>query len=356
MRTINDFAEIVLCDFEYHHGGLEDGPPVPVCCCALELRSGKQYRLWSDQLCGPEPPWRHTRDTLFVSYSAPAELGCYAALGWPFPEFVLDLLIEFRWLVNGELDKHASRSLTAALDYFKLPGLETEVKEEWRQLILRGGPFDAGQKEDILTYCWNDVASLNLLLPAILQRTPRDLDRALLRSRYTLAVTQSMSFGIPIDAATWKNILHHREAIQKRVAARCPIYDGIVFKMDRFERWIEELGLTGRWPQTPTGLPSTEDRAFKRFRHLPEVDRVYQVRQVVEDLRKPPFNVHGTRNYYTLLPFLAQTSRNATKRSIYQAGAWWRGLLQPSPGTALLYAITARKNFLWQASWRTTLR
>jgi hypothetical protein len=115
MRTIDDFSEVVLCDFEYHHGGLSEGPPVPVCSCALELRSGRECRLWADELRRQEPPWACGRHVLFVSYNATAELGCYLALGWSFPSCILDLLIEHRQLVNGMLDEKWPRDLLSAM-------------------------------------------------------------------------------------------------------------------------------------------------------------------------------------------------------------------------------------------------
>ena len=40
-------------------------------------------------------------DVLFVAYLASAELGCYRALGWPMPERILDLYVEFRERTNG---------------------------------------------------------------------------------------------------------------------------------------------------------------------------------------------------------------------------------------------------------------
>src|SRR5262249_35896135 len=126
MRTIDDFSEVVLADFEFHHGGLPDGPPIPVCACALELQSGREYRLWMDELHRHEPPWAHGCDVLFTSYNATAELSCYLVLGWPFPTRILDLLIEHRQLVNGVLDKKWPRDLLSAMRYYGLPAIEAD--------------------------------------------------------------------------------------------------------------------------------------------------------------------------------------------------------------------------------------
>src|SRR5215467_4491944 len=107
MRRFSEFTEIVLCDFEYHYGtgGSSEGPPLPVCACALEWYSRREYRLWTNELNRDCPPWAHGRDVLFVSFNALAELGCYIALKWPLPACILDLLIEYRQLRNGALDK-----------------------------------------------------------------------------------------------------------------------------------------------------------------------------------------------------------------------------------------------------------
>jgi hypothetical protein len=346
MRTINDFPEILLCDFEYHHAGLDEGPSVPVCGCALELRSGKEYRLWTDQLSGPKPPWRHDRDTLFVAYNATAELGCHAALGWPFPSFILDLLIEFRWLVNGDLNKYAPRKLPDALAYFKLPSIGAEEKDLWQKLVLTGGPFDKEQREGILRYCWSDVEALRLLLPAILQKIPRDLDRALFRGRYTHAATWSMRSGVPIDELTWQRILSCRDGIQQRITANCPLYDSAgTFKHDRFTRWIEELGLLPMWPRTECGQLSTDNDTLKNWKYVPEIARFRQIHQTVNLLDKPSFSVHHGRNHYGLLPFASESSRNATTRCIVQAPTWTKPIIQAPPGYGLIHADWSQEEF-----------
>ena len=146
MRRISDFDEIVLCDFEYHYGtgGSSEGPPIPVCACALELRSGQKYQLWMDELTGKGAPWAHGREVLFVSFNALAELNCHIALKWPLPPCLLDLLIEYRQLRNGVLDKHAKRNLVSVLSHYQLPADPSE-KQKWQGLILTGGPFDDDQ-------------------------------------------------------------------------------------------------------------------------------------------------------------------------------------------------------------------
>ena len=65
------FTAIVAADFEFEFGGRDGNLPRPVCLVAKELRNGKIWRLWKDEL-GPEPPFPIGTDTLFVSFTASA--------------------------------------------------------------------------------------------------------------------------------------------------------------------------------------------------------------------------------------------------------------------------------------------
>ena len=93
------FHEVIIIDTEFHTGQVRGNMPVPVCICAVELRSGRRYRIWCEPgttFPNPFPP-----DALFVAFAASAEWGCFLALGWELPRYVCDLYAEFRCLTNG---------------------------------------------------------------------------------------------------------------------------------------------------------------------------------------------------------------------------------------------------------------
>src|SRR6516164_5430374 len=92
------FREVWAADFEF--GAAPGERPDVRCLVARELKTGRTVRLWRDQL-GPVPPYPTDAGSLFVAYYASAELGCHLALGWPLPERVLDLYVEFRNRTNG---------------------------------------------------------------------------------------------------------------------------------------------------------------------------------------------------------------------------------------------------------------
>ena len=129
---LETFREMVAVDFEFT--ALPGDRPVPVCLVAHELCSGRRFRVFQHEF-GPAPPYATGPDVLFVAYYASAELGCYRALGWPMPERVLDLFIEFRDRTNG-LGQAAG--LLDALVYFGLDAMSAIEKEAIRKAIGNG--------------------------------------------------------------------------------------------------------------------------------------------------------------------------------------------------------------------------
>ena len=120
-----------------------------------------------------------------------------------------------------------------------MSAIEASAKEEWRQLILTGGPFDREQRIGILNYCWGDIDATRELLTATLKVMPRDLERALFRGRYAIPATLSMKTGIPVDAGFWQRLLHYREDILREIVAGCSVYEETTFKLERFGNgWV----------------------------------------------------------------------------------------------------------------------
>ena len=94
------FDEIWLVDFEFVANGGDR--PRPVCMVALELRSGREIRMWEDELAGLRAaPFDTGPRSVMVSFFASAEMGCFEALGWKRPANIIDLFAEFRVETNG---------------------------------------------------------------------------------------------------------------------------------------------------------------------------------------------------------------------------------------------------------------
>jgi DNA polymerase I len=88
------FTQVIVVDFEYEV--LPGGLPDPLCMVAYVLNENLRHvhtiRMWREQLLASRhPPFDIGPDTLFVAYSAWAEMTCFKALYWQFPVHIFDL-------------------------------------------------------------------------------------------------------------------------------------------------------------------------------------------------------------------------------------------------------------------------
>ena len=340
MNGLESFKEVWCVDTEY--SAPAGHRPKPICLVALELRSGRQLRLWEDQLAQLRAaPFRTDRHAVFVAYAAAAEFSVFHALGWPAPERTLDLFFEFRALTNG-LQTPSGSGLLGAMVYHGLPAMEAAEKESMRQLAIRGGPFTDAEREALLAYCGEDVAAMARLLPAMLPRI--DLPRALLRGRYAWAVAAMEHRGIPLDVSTFEHLKTRWGAVQSQLVAevdqRYHIFDGTVFKRDRFARYLVERGIP--WPSLDTGQLDLSDDTFRsQAKAHPAVAELRELRaalgqmRLFEDLAIGP----DGRNRTSIAPFRARTGRNqpSNAKFIFGPSRWLRSLIRPTPGMALAY-------------------
>jgi len=339
------YREIWLADFEFLAEAGER--PAPVCLCARELRSGREVRLWRDQL-GPKPPYPTNADSLFVAYYASAELGCHLALGWPMPQRILDLFTEFRCGTNG-LAVPAGNGLIGALTAFGLDTIGTTEKDEMRALILRGGPWSDDERADILNYCAGDIDALARLLPAMAQRI--DLPRALLRGRYMAAAASMEYAGTPIDAPMLDRLRRHWTAIQDRLIAQIDldygVFEGRTFKLDRFEAWLTRAGIP--WPRLDSNRLDLSDDTFRQMaRVYPAVAPLRELRSSLAELRLNDLAVgRDGRNRTILSAFQARTGRNQPSNSkfIFGPSVWLRSLIKPPFGMAIAYIDFEQQEF-----------
>jgi DNA polymerase I len=88
---MSNFGTVVVCDFEYEVAS-GDLPDV-LCMVAHVLDENLQHvrtvRLWRGEF-GSVPPFDIGPDSLFVAYSAWAEMTCFKVLGWEFPKYIFD--------------------------------------------------------------------------------------------------------------------------------------------------------------------------------------------------------------------------------------------------------------------------
>jgi DNA polymerase-1 len=347
------FNRIVAIDFEFYFGG-HDSPeaasrsgerPRPVCMVVKELRSGQTWRLWCDQF-GSQPPFPLDDDTVLVAYCASAELGCFRALGWQQPKYVLDLFTEFRARTNG---LQSGASLINAATHFGLDAITANGKRDMVSLVLRGGPWTPAEQADILTYCESDVALLERLLEAMLPRI--DLPRALLRGRFMKAAAAIEWNGVPVDTATLNRLRLHWTGIKDELIAEIDrgygVFEGRSFRRERWRCWLAANGVP--WPTTDTGQLKLDDRTFREMaRARPEVSPMRELRSALSDMRLADLAVGSDgRNRTILSAFQSRTGRcqPSNTKYIFGPSVWLRGLIQPPEGWAVAYLDWSQQEF-----------
>jgi hypothetical protein len=345
------FKHVVAVDFEFEFGGhdsLEAASrsgerPRPVCMVAKDLRTGQTWRMWRGEF-GSQLPF--PIDVL-VAFYASAELGCFRALGLPFPTYVLDLFTEFRARTNGRNTPNGA-SLLGALTYFGLDGIDASEKEDLRLLILSGGPWSAADRAAILQYCENDVLALARLLPVMLPQI--DLPRALLRGRFMKAAALVEWNGVPIDTATLALLRRYWTDIQDDLIAAVDhdygVFDGRTFRLERWQRWFTAQGIP--WPQLESGRFDLSDDTFRQMaRTYPAVSPMRELRSALSEMRLSDLAVGSDGRGRTLLSaFRSRTGRcqPSNTRYIFGPSVWLRNLINRRPDTVSRMWIGASRN------------
>jgi hypothetical protein len=341
------FDEVILADFEFEVPLGER--PRPVCLVARELVSGRVHRLWRDELqARAAAPYPTGRGALFVAYFASAELGCHLALGWPLPDAVLDLFVEYRVATNG-LPTPCGWGLLGALAHHGLDAMAGSEKEAMRDLVLRGGPWSQDEQQAVLDYCAEDVAALARLLPVMSPRL--DMPRAVLRGAYMRAVARMEYLGVPVDAGTLAALREGWDGLKDQLVARVDqdygVFEAGSFKAHRWAAWLARQGIP--WPRLESGALALDDDTFRQAaRAHPAIAPMHELRHALSQLRLSDLAVgQDSRNRVMLSPFRARSGRNqpSNSRFIFGPSVWLRSLIRPESGRGLAYIDWSQQEF-----------
>ena len=350
------YEQIWVVDTEFYpgpglaNGGVEGDASTPLCLVAMEMRSGRIVRLWQDEL-GSSPPYPLDSNTLIVSYAAAAEFGFHIACGWGEPACALDCLVEFRHYTNDGTIKAGDRekgfhSLDGALRYFLADSLDTVHKDTMRDRIIAGPPFTESEKQQIVTYCEDDVRGLARLLPHIVP-TIRSLPHALLRARFQWQIAQMERRGIPVDGASLACLRRHWRGVQISLVRELDrpfgcyeIVDGVPhWRKERFADYVCRHGMG--WPRHDSGALDERDSTFREMAaRYPFVEPLRELRYSLSKLKLNKLAVGSdNRNRAPLWAFGTKTARCAPASSAYLFGPakWLRFLASPAPGQALVH-------------------
>jgi hypothetical protein len=346
------FKEIWACDFEFKDPQTGDHVR-PICMVAEELLSGRRVELFEGQF-GLNPPFDIGDDSLFVSYSAVAEFGCFLVLGWPKPSHILDLYVKNIAKGNG-CGGERNPSLLKALADHNIEGISAGEKTDMRRLIIERDSWTREERRMILDYCYSDVAALRALLPAMAHeiRRPR---QATLRGDYMWAVAAMEHNGIPLNLPlyyafkeNWSQLLHGLVvSVDRDYGVFRKNKDGsLSFSTDLFEQYLlaNDIG----WSLLDSGELELTDEVFEeRSKTFPQLTELRYLREALGKMRLFNFPVGKDGfNRSWLNPFGSKTGRNqpGSSKFIFSAASWMRHLIQAPPGYAIAYIDWSNQEF-----------
>jgi hypothetical protein len=338
-----NFSTVVVVDFEYEieTGGL----PTPLCMVAdvldEQLRHVRTIHLWRGEF-GASPPFDIGPDTLFVAYSAWAEMTCFLVLGWRFPTHVFDchtaFLAESNILLEHDpslLRKRPRKRLADACHAHGLDGWQGLDKEDLQQAIGTGTWEGRFSPQEIWDYCREDVVMTARLLRA--QVPTADVARIIWWSEYSAkAVARIQAKGIPIDIELWDRVQENKPAVILELLRQFdPSHgdDSPIFNADgewsyvRFEQWLLRANIPF-WPRLDSGQLDISSDAFRLMSHYPGVEGIHALRDSLGFIKKSrlPIGRDG-RNRPSLFPFATATGRNAHAKSIFNVHAGLRSFM-----------------------------
>jgi hypothetical protein len=358
-----NFGQIVVCDFEYE--AAPGNLPNVLCMVAYVLDENLQHvrtiRTWRGDF-GPAPPFDIGDNSLFVAYSAWAELTCFKVLGWQFPKHVFDLHTAYLAASNillphdsDELRKKPRKRLSDACRAYGIEGWERIDKGSIAQDIGEGRWQEHG-REAVFDYCEEDVCNSALLLRAQLRPhvdsgghalPAADVERVLWWSNYSAkAVALIQAHGMPIDMALWNLVQENKAAVIGELLQQFdpshgdedPIYtpEG-EWSYARFEQWLVRAGVTA-WPRLESGMLNIKGDAFRLMYHVPGIEGLHALRDSIGFIVKArlPIGRDG-RNRPSLFPFGTATGRNAHAKSLYNVHAGMRSFMVFPPDTIGAY-------------------
>jgi DNA polymerase I len=358
---VNNFKNIVVGDFEYE---APDGElPNPLCMVALVLDENLEHpriiKRWRGEF-GAEPPFPIDDDTLFVAYSAWAELTCFQVLGWKFPVHIFDLHTAYLAASNilaprnhdEERQKRPPNKLADACAAYGLEGWIGIDKDAIAPAIGNGTWRGRYSHEDVVNYCAEDVRMELLLLRAQLRGAGRalpaaDVPRILHWSNYSAkCIAPIQARGMLIDVPLWSVVQENKAPVIGELLRRFdpshgdedPIYSPSgEYSKAGLGRWLVRSGVAA-WPRLPSGVLKLDKKTLKLMSHIPGVEGIMALRDTLNIISKAnlPIGRDG-RNRPSLFPFGTATGRNAHARSLFNFHASMRSFMVFPAGSVGVY-------------------
>lgn len=304
----------------------------PIAFVAQDIERGSLIEIGMPRLLDVRHPPYPTGPQAAICTVDVRELAAFhLALGWPMPERIIDLMIEFKLVSSGR--RPLIGGLVGALLWFG------------RRSTGALSPISAP------AHMRARLAAVAELLDAM--KTSIDVGRALLRGRYMCAVARIEATGIPIDEPLARKLAKDWPTVRDRVVQTIDI-DGDfgVFRAERLDIEAFAEMLDARrigWPRNAAGHLDLMDGTFREMSRLyPELRPLKELLATLISFDPRALAIGSDRRNRTpLRPFSSITGRNqpSAKASVLGSAAWVRHLIEPAPGKGLALIDWTQQEF-----------
>lgn len=288
-----NFEYLCVVDTEFKgqqdEGQLND----PVCVVIKELKSGQYHKFHGPKLKLPYPP----NKTLWIAHNVIAEAHTFLSYGLKLPKYWWDTLIEDKKLNFGKVARH---SLLAACGRYGIQTISEDLKKYFiNKIILPNETYTQDQMSKILEYCTSDVdagAALFLEQCKEIEKVkkfdgPEMIISQALFSGAAVACTAKVEFnGNHVNNELLKKIDDAFPYVKRKIIdelnAELDVYENDVLKQDKFDTWIEHIGLADVWPLTITGQYKTDEKTLETYKDAHPDVRKFKLAQEFIGSRK----------------------------------------------------------------------
>ncbi len=333
---------IWACDFEFQREDNREHP-IPVAFTALEINSGRTVRIFQEELRALRAaPFDTSERACMVAFSSGAEASCFSVLGWPTPANVIDPYAEHLLEMNGRPGRVSKdTSLIAALRHHDLPAMTAEYKEKMRDLVRFQNRWNEEERVQVLDYCMEDNINAAAVLKA--QDTKgMNWEQALWRGRYLFASGGHIEHhGIPIDVATYERLQEGFPRLRHELIAADDKFHVFVDDHRNYKKCAELIQQTGLpWPRGDGGKYKLDNETREAMvRRQPKLEPWQKLLLLLDQLHHTKLAIGADgRNRFWTRPLLSKTGRNqpSTSDNIFGNAKWWRGLVTPPEGFAIV--------------------
>jgi DNA polymerase I len=347
---------IKVLDTEYQPDITNTFAKETLCYVYQDIVSGEVNRFWEFKNQRYGQPHFDLEDTLIVSHYALAEAGSFISDLMPVPVNVWDTWVEAKNLYNGA--RSGFSLLEVAREYNINATMTDEEKEIERSLILDSSEFDLDAQKRVLDYCEKDVATTAKIFKCQVAdyekrfnlKTEEDFEirfnQICMRGAAMVDFAKINAAGIPVN---YNQLMKFKEAwpkaksyLIKKYNKEIDCFENETFKAEKFEELLKNIDpkIYAAWPRTFTGKLSLTEQTFKKFTHVPEIEKVFEIKRMLSQTTLGGYSIgENGRSITNLRPFSTSSYRCAPGGSTFpfNASGWARTFITPPPGSYLAY-------------------